>query len=133
MFIIFYHSDILEFVHYIFHMLKVLLLFALFLRSTKIKSGSFPKPPFSFSKERFILLSITSSIHLGSSCPNTVFILNLLENDLFILPVYNCTHSELLCLFLIYLKYQRFQFFLEVQLNQVYLLFHLKFRTYQLV
>ena len=54
--------------------------------SANITSGNFPNPPFGFSIECFNLLVITSSMHLGSSCPYTVFILNLLDKFFFMTP-----------------------------------------------
>ena len=54
--------------------------------SANIASGKTPNPPFGFSIECFSLLVITSSIHLGSSCSYTVFILNLLDKFFFITP-----------------------------------------------
>ena len=54
--------------------------------SANIKSGNSPNPPLGLSIECFILLVTTSSVHLGSSCPNTFFILNLLDIFFFIIP-----------------------------------------------
>ena len=54
--------------------------------SANIASGSFPKPLSSWSIECANLLVTTSSIHLGSSCVKTVFILNLLDKFFLITP-----------------------------------------------
>ena len=58
--------------------------------STKIASGSAPKPvlllSFKISTECLNLLVMTSFIHFGSSCSNTVFILKRLDKFFFITP-----------------------------------------------
>ena len=59
--------------------------------SANIASGNSPNPPLGFSIECFNLLVITSSMHLGSSCSYTVFILKRLDKFFFIAPSFN-TH-----------------------------------------